>query len=139
MYMIRALIVAAVVGALPAAAQQGGVTQAGTSRDSTKLDSAKAAPTKAPKPLRYEAPAIEIQHLRPADQRGVNLFESPKDDPTPFTGFRLSWGAAFTQQFQNLTHENSAAPKLVNGVDANSLIPIGSGFNNAAANLYLNV
>ena len=139
MSIIRSLVIVALVGAIPAGAQQGTVTQAGASRDSTKLDSAKAAPMKAPKALRYEAPAIEIQHLRPADQRGVNLFESPKDDPTPFTGFRLSWGAAFTQQFQNLTHENTAAPKPVNGVDVNSLIPIGSGFNNAAANVYLNV
>ena len=32
MYMIRALIVAAVVGALPAGAQQGSVTQAGRQR-----------------------------------------------------------------------------------------------------------
>jgi hypothetical protein len=139
MSIIRSLIIVALVGAMPAAAQQGTVTQSGTSRDSASADSAKGTPTKAAKAARYEAPLIEIQHMRPADQRGVNLFESPKDDATPFTGFRLSWGAAFTQQFQNLTHQNTAAPRLVNGVDANSLIPIGSGFNNAAANLYLNV
>jgi hypothetical protein len=141
MTTIRFLVAAALLGSMPAFAQQGSVSQAGTaSTDSTSADSAaKAAPKKAPRTPRYEAPPIEIQHLRPIDQRGLNMFESPKFDAVPFTGFRLSWGGAFTQQFQNLTHENTASPKFVNGVDQNSLIPIGSGFNNANANLYLNV
>jgi hypothetical protein len=141
MTTIRFLVAAALLGSMPAFAQQGSVSQAGTaSTDSTSADSAaKSAPKKVPKAPRYEVPPIEIQHIRPIDQRGINMFESPKFDAVPFTGFRLSWGGAFTQQFQNLTHENTATPKLVNGVDQNSLIPIGSGFNNANANLYLNV
>ncbi len=83
-------------------------------------------------------PFIEIQHMRPRDQRGINVFEPPKDDTTPFTNFKIGLGAAFTQQFQGLEHSNTASPKLVNGVDANQLIQIGHGFNNAVANLYLN-
>ena len=88
-------------------------------------------------------PAIEIQHLRPLDQRGLNVFESPKEPGAAYTGFKLAWGGAFAQQFQNLTHQNTAAVKLgkdANGKDVNlnALIPIGSGFNNADANLYLN-
>ena len=45
---------------------------------------------------------MEIQHIRPADQRGVNVFESPKDDEVAFNGFTLSFGGAFTQEFQGL-------------------------------------
>jgi hypothetical protein len=81
---------------------------------------------------------ITIQHIRPVDQRGVNVFEPPKDDTVQFKGTTLSWGAAFTQQFQGLDHSNKAAPKLVNNVDQNKLITMGHGFNNAVANLYLN-
>jgi hypothetical protein len=85
-------------------------------------------------------PKTVIQHIRVQDQRGINVFESPKHDATPFTGFQLSWGAAFTQQFQGLSHENGAGPKVdpVTKVDANQLMSIGNGFNNATANLYLN-
>ncbi|MEO7963872.1 MAG: hypothetical protein ABIT38_08180 [Gemmatimonadaceae bacterium] len=81
---------------------------------------------------------IEIQRLRPVDQRGINVYESPKNDDIPYDGFKLSWGAAFTQQFQGLGHENTATPVLKNGVNANQLLSIGHGFNNAVANLYLN-
>lgn len=84
------------------------------------------------------APAIRMQYFRPQDQRGTNVFEPPKIAGAPYHGFQLDWGAAFTQQFQALEHENAAAERPANGVDANELIDIGSGFNNAAANLYLN-
>ncbi|AHG93281.1 hypothetical protein J421_5746 (plasmid) [Gemmatirosa kalamazoonensis] len=84
-------------------------------------------------------PPITIQRLRPADQRGINVFEAPKNDTMPFTGFRLAFGAAFTQQFQGLGHSNTAAANVVNGVNANQLITIGHGFNNASANAYVNV
>jgi hypothetical protein len=80
----------------------------------------------------------EINHLRPADMRGLNVFESPKDDEVPFSGFALSIGGAFTQEFQGLSHANDAAPVLVSGVNTNQLITIGHGFNNAVANLNVN-
>ncbi|HEY0241183.1 MAG TPA: hypothetical protein VGC52_00835, partial [Gemmatimonadaceae bacterium] len=88
------------------------------------------------------APKIEIQNFRPFDMRGINVYEAPKDQ-TPFTGFKLSWGAGFTQQFQGLDHSNTAAPKPAKDAagkdyNANQLIRIGHGFNNASANLYLN-
>lgn len=82
-------------------------------------------------------PAMRVQHLRPRDQRGLNIFESPKHDTVTVTGFTLQWGAAFTQEFQHLAHSNTAAPVIVSGVNQNQLIAIGSGFNNAVANLYL--
>jgi hypothetical protein len=50
----------------------------------------------------------------------------------------MDWGAAFTSQVQSLSHSNSAAPNMVNNVNANQLADIGFGFNNSTANLYLN-
>ena len=88
------------------------------------------------------APGIEMQNYRPEDKRGINVFEAPKDESVAYDGFKLQWGAAFTQQFQGLDHSNTAAPRLVTSAgvttDANKLIRIGHGPNNATANLYLN-
>ena len=87
---------------------------------------------------------LDIQHIRPADQRGVNVFETPKDDVVPFNGFALSFGGAFTQEFQGLQHTNTANPVMVTPagstapVNQNQLITIGHGFNNAVANLNVN-
>ncbi|HVZ77720.1 MAG TPA: hypothetical protein VG818_07040 [Gemmatimonadaceae bacterium] len=72
------------------------------------------------------------------DQTGVNVFESPKQDTTKYSPLHTAWGAAFTQDFQNLTHQTTSVPKVVSGVDQNKLMPIGPGFNNAMANLYMN-
>ena len=84
-------------------------------------------------------PEITIQHLRPNDRRGLLVFESPKEPGAAYTGFRLDFGGAFTQQYQALDHSSTAAPVLNDkGVDTNALMEIGSGFNNAVANLYLN-
>jgi hypothetical protein len=144
MLTTRFFILAVLAAATPALAQEASVTVA--SSDTVSKPAATApAPTdsqpdkkSATKPIRYYTPSIEIQHIRPLDARGLNIFESPKEPGAKYEGFKLAWGGAFAQQFQNLTHENSAAPKMVNGVNQNSLVPIGSGFNNANANLYLN-
>ncbi|MEP6619624.1 MAG: hypothetical protein ABJE47_09920 [bacterium] len=136
----RFAVLATLLTAAPVLAQQPVTRVASTQRaDTTVVSDSTATPKKAPRVPRYEAPPIEIQHMRAPDQRGLNVFESPKEDNIPFSGFKLSWGGAFTQQFQNLTHENTAAPKVVAGVDGNKLIAIGPGFNNALANLFLNV
>jgi hypothetical protein len=94
-------------------------------------------PAAAPATRTSKLPPITLQHVRPNDKRGVNVFETPKDDATPYTGFRLDFGAAFTQQFQGLGQSNTAAPNVVNGANANALVPIGHGFNNAVANAYV--
>ena len=78
-----------------------------------------------------------IQHLRPADQRGLNVFETPKAPGVEYTGFKLDFGAAFTSQVQSLNHETTAVPVFVNGVNQNQLADIGFGFNNSTANLAL--
>ncbi len=83
---------------------------------------------------------INVQNYRAQDQRGINVFEAPKDD-APFNGFALDFGAAFSQQMQGLSHSNEAAPAIttVNGqpVNQNALVEIGTGFNLATANLFL--
>lgn len=85
---------------------------------------------------------------RPPDQRGLHVFEAPKAvsrlaGDTP----RLRVGAAFTQQFQALRHENTATPNWIqrpgstvpgDTVNTRGLIDIGPGFNLATANLTLN-
>ena len=95
------------------------------------------------KPVVNTQPAIVIQHIRPQDRRGLNVFEAPKNDNTPYAGFRLDFGAAFTQQFQSLTHENTASVVMKTDAagkqyNANQLMDIGAGFNNAVANANLN-
>src|SRR5687768_18529343 len=62
-----------------------------------------------------------IQHLRPADQRGLNVFETPKDPGVEYSGFKLDFGAAFTSQVQALSHETAAVPVVANGVNQNQL------------------
>ncbi len=109
----------------------------GTSVDSTGARKGKAKPTVKEEPV-SNAPQIVHQHMRPVDQRGINMFEPPKQDTVPYTGFKLGWGASFTQQFQDLRHSNRAIPRMVDTVNQNQLIGIGAGFNNAVANLYLN-
>jgi hypothetical protein len=124
--LIRLAALLAVVGPAALTAQDTGDKGGSSGGDSSK----------ATKPALQ--PAITIQHLRPQDKRGINVFEAPKDDAVPFLGFKLDFGAAFTQQFQGLKHENAAAPRLVNNVNQNQLMEIGNGFNNASANLYVN-
>ena len=63
---------------------------------------------------------------RPMSSDGLTVFEAPKGDLTEFNGLQVYWGAAFTQQFQALSHENSGATPL---------LELGNGFNLATANL----
>jgi len=75
----------------------------------------------------------ELQYFRPYGLAGVNQFEPTKADKNyEYDGFKLYWGAAFTQQWQDLIQSNSY---MANG--SNGLTDIGPGFNLATANLYL--
>ena len=92
-----------------------------------------------PDQARFQPPTT-IQYLRPQDKRGINMFETSKEPGVAYNGFQLSWGAAFTQQFQGLTHSNTADSVPTSGTvltDRNRLKEIGNGFNNATANMYL--
>lgn len=124
-------LLSAVAIAMPAGAQQPDTTRVAS--DSTKPGAEK--PALAPPVLTQKN--LIIQHTRAVDQRGINVFEPAKNDSLPYTGFKLSFGAAFTQQFQGLEHSNTADPNVVSNVDKNQLIKLGHGFNNAVANLYL--
>lgn len=100
--------------------------------------------------VKYPQPMI-IQYTRPYDSRGINMFETPKVAGAKYEGFKMTIGAAFTQQFQGLSHSNDADSVLVAAVnpspgsagsaaisDRNRLIEIGKGFNNATANMIFN-
>ena len=72
----------------------------------------------------------DLQNYRQPDQRGVNVFEAPKDSVSTFNGVHVRIGGASTLQYQALDHENSGAVALSG---------IGSNFNLATANLDLDV
>jgi len=92
-----------------------------------------------PENARVQAQPVQIGYFRTHDGRGINVFEAPKREGAPYDGFHIQWGAAFTQQFQALRHHNTATPNVTGTppVDVNQLIKVGSGFNNAEANLYM--
>src|SRR5687768_13202626 len=117
-------LAATLVVATPAIAQQSDGSTTG-STGTAATESTKAAPSA----RQLMAPKLEIQRLRALDQRGINVFETPKQDNVQYEGFKLAWGAAFAQQFQGLDHSNTSTKPLVR---------IGHGFNNASANLYMN-
>jgi hypothetical protein len=58
----------------------------------------------------------EIQYFRYYDQRGVNVFETSKEDSVKFNGVKLRVGANFTQGYQNLSNSNKAKA-VINGTD----------------------
>jgi hypothetical protein len=71
-----------------------------------------------------------IQYLRPTNQCGINMFESPETTDVPFEKFTVDWGAGFTQEFQSLKHRHDTEPPI-------ELAHIGWGFGRASANLYM--
>lgn len=125
---------AALLGAAAAPAQQIASNQPAPPNDSTPAAATSGKSTGSASTLR----TINIQYFRPTDKRGIDMFETPKVAGAPYTGFKLDFGGAFTQQFQALRDRNTAAPRFVDSVNVNQLMPIGTGFNNSTANLYLN-
>lgn len=85
----------------------------------------------------------KINYYRPYDQRGVHIFESPRTDTAEFKGMKVRIGGNFTQQFQSLSHSNTATPNMVtigpNTFDLNALYPLTPGFNLATANLRFDI
>lgn len=95
--------------------------------------------TKIENQKKYGCREPKVQHFRPFNECGINVFEPPKQDDVPFTGFQLQWSGAFAQPFQALENKNRAVPVIVNGVDTTATIPTGAGFNLAGANLAFDV
>jgi hypothetical protein len=76
-------------------------------------------------------------YWRPYDQRGINVFETTKTpDTLLFEGPRMRFGAGFTQQYQNLKHEN---PTATGNITTNRLYPLQAGFMTAQANLFMDI
>jgi hypothetical protein len=132
--------IAAIVGALAFCAGTAAAQQAATPAEpAAATPPAAEAPPDPPADVNpLDGRPITIQHSRPLDKRGINVFETSKDPGVEYTGFKLDWGAAFTSQVQSLSHSNTADANIVAGVNTNELADIGFGFNNATANLYLN-
>jgi hypothetical protein len=72
-----------------------------------------------------------IQYFRPYDKRGINVFETSKEDTVGYDGLKLRIGAGFTQGFQKLKHSN--------GIDPTGLYEMGGGFPLAQANFNIDV
>jgi len=66
-----------------------------------------------------------IQFFRYNDKRGVNVFETTKEDTISYDDFKLRIGGAFALQYQGIEHKN----------DANNLVKLTSNFNLPTANL----
>src|SRR5690606_30677851 len=95
--------------------------------------------------FQMQAQQRDLDNMRPLDQRGINVFESPKDTVSTFDGVRVRVGGASTIQFQALSHESGGQWNLDNtpvipGTPATGgLIEIGNNFNLPTANLDLDV
>src|SRR5688500_18789882 len=80
---------------------------------------------------------LRPSYWRPYDQRGINVFETSKqEDSIAFEGARVRLGAGFTQQYQNLKHQNKGA---ANSQTTNKLYPLTPGFMTSQANLMLDI
>ena len=95
-------------------------------------------------PATLMAQQPKVGNIRAYDQTGINKFEDSKDDTIPFDGLKLRFGAAVTQQFQNLKDENPGAldnnvGSYSAGTKGNKLIPISAGFQTAEANMFMDV
>lgn len=74
----------------------------------------------------------KINFYRPADQKGINVYETDKSDTVEFNGLKVKVGGNFTQQFQSLKHSNTSTPAV-------NLYPLAAGFNLATANLNFDI
>jgi hypothetical protein len=79
----------------------------------------------------------EMQYFRPDNKDGLHVFETTKNDSTPFTKMKVLVGGNFEMAFQGLRDQNTAAyltkaPYIGN---VNSLEPLNSGFDLPMANL----
>ncbi|MFO7719267.1 MAG: hypothetical protein R6W85_02360 [Gillisia sp.] len=88
--------------------------------------------------FQVQAQQRDLDNFRPLDQRGINVFEAPKDTISTFDGVRVRVGGASTIQFQNLSHESSGQWTNADG-NPIGLMKIGSNFNLPTANLDIDV
>jgi hypothetical protein len=79
----------------------------------------------------------EMQYFRPDNMNGINVYETTKNDSTPFTKMNVHVGGNFELDFQGLRDWNTASPMTKVGYvgNVNSLIPLTNGFDLPMANL----
>ncbi len=65
----------------------------------------------------------QVPNLRAYDKTGINVFEPRKDTSAVFNGPTLRIGAGFTQEFQNLKHENTATKSNSGALQASTARP----------------
>lgn len=65
-----------------------------------------------------------MQYYRQPDQRGINVFETSKNDTLAYDDVKLRFGGGFAMQFQSLDQDN----------DLDNLADLGSDFNLPTAN-----
>lgn len=78
-----------------------------------------------------------IQFFRKNDQRGINVFETSKENNVKFDGLKLAIGGHFALQGQGLDHSTKAIDHTT-GI-RQELSPLSYGFNTATANLTLDL
>jgi hypothetical protein len=78
-----------------------------------------------------------MQYYRPNDQRGINVFETTKDDTVSFHHLKVKVGGNFEQSYQMLRDKNTALPATETGFNGNvnSVLRLTNGFDLAMANL----
>ena len=81
--------------------------------------------------------SIMFAQIRPTDQTGINVFETPKTE-TEYNGLKVDIGGAFSQPYMALSQSNSSSSLPYNANSANTLFPVAHNFSLAMANLYLN-
>ena len=74
----------------------------------------------------YAQKQAALQYFRYYDQRGVNVFETSKNDTVVYDGLKVRLGASFTQGFQMLNHSNNAKA-LLTGTSLPTLIETEPG------------
>ncbi|MFD2873724.1 hypothetical protein ACFS5N_14660 [Mucilaginibacter ximonensis] len=82
-----------------------------------------------------------IQFYRPNDQRGINVFETHKQDTVPFTGLKVKVGGNFELTYQALKESNTAVSYIPAGYTSSvtTLQPLTHGFQLPMANLNLDI
>ena len=81
----------------------------------------------------------DLDNWRAPDQRGVHVFEAPKDTVSTFEKVKVRVGGQSTLQFQALDHENGVERSFIEDGTTKPLKEIGYNFNLATANLDLDV
>lgn len=72
-----------------------------------------------------------LQYHRENGKKGLNVFETSKDDKVKFEGLQVRVGGDFAMQFQGLSQENDLV--------GDTLVELSNNFNLPAANLNLDV